>query len=269
MIDTHCHLNIEPLLERTDEVLEAAEQRGVDRLVVIGIDIPTSETAVQLAEKYPQIYAAVGIHPNDCAKAPDNWEKHILDMLEHPRVVAVGETGLDYYWDDAPPDLQQVFFRDQLDLALATGKPVIIHNREADQAVLQQVMEHGNTSGVFHCWPADWKMARPLIEKGYHISFTGTVTFNKNELVQDVAARMPLERLMLETDSPFLTPVPHRGKRPNEPKYLPHIAAKIADLRQLSFEEVAQTTTRNAELFFKLDGHIKSLTAENAEVAKC
>ncbi len=252
MIDTHCHLNIEPLLERADEVLEAAEQQGVNKLVVIGIDIPTSEIAVQLAEKYPQIYAAVGIHPNDCVKAPDNWEKHILDMLEHPRVVAVGETGLDYYWDDSPPDLQKLFFRDHLDLSLATGKPVIIHNREADQDVLQQVLEHWNTRGVFHCWPAGWDMAKPLIEKGYHISFTGTVTFKKNELVQDVAARMPLERLMLETDSPFLTPAPHRGKRPNEPKYLTHIAEKIAELRQTSIEDVVDATTRNAELFFGL-----------------
>ncbi|MEA3288270.1 MAG: TatD family hydrolase [Candidatus Marinimicrobia bacterium] len=252
MIDTHCHLNIEPLLERVDEVLEAAEQQGVGKLVVIGIDIPTSEIAVQLAEKYPQVYAAVGIHPNDCAKAPDNWENYILDMLAHQKVVAVGETGLDYYWDDAPPDLQKVFFRDHLDLALATGKPVIIHNREADQDILQQVMEHGNIRGVFHCWPSGWDLARPLIDKGYHLSFTGTVTFKKNDLVQDVAARIPMDRLMLETDSPFLTPTPHRGKRPNEPKYLIHIAEKIAELRQISLEEVAEATTRNAELFFGL-----------------
>ncbi len=250
MIDTHCHLNIKPLLERTDEVLEAAEQQGIRKLVVIGIDIPTSEIAIQLAEKYPQIYAAAGIHPNDCAQAPDNWENQILDMLAHPKVVAVGETGLDYYWDDAPPDLQKLFFRDHLDLALATGKPAIIHNRDADQDVLQQVLEHGNTRGVFHCWPTGWDIAKPLIDKGYHISFTGTVTFKKNELVQDVAARMPLNRLMLETDSPFLTPAPQRGKRPNEPKYLPHVAHKIAELRQLSFEDIADATTHNAQSFF-------------------
>ena len=250
MIDTHCHLNIEPLLERTEEVLEAAQQQGISKMVVIGIDLPTSEIAVQLAEKYPQIYAAVGVHPNDCIKAPDNWENHILDMLAYPKVVAVGETGLDYYWDDSPPDLQKVFFRDHLDLALATGKPIIIHNREADHDILQQVMEHGNTRGVFHCWPSGWDLARPLVDKGYHISFTGTVTFKKNEAVQDVAARMPLKRLMLETDSPFLTPAPHRGKRPNEPKYLPHVAEKIAGLRGVSVEEIEETTTKNAEVFF-------------------
>jgi len=252
MIDTHCHLNIEPLLERTEEVLDAAQEQGISKMVVVGIDIATSEIAVQLAEKHPQIFAAVGIHPNDCIKAPDNWENHIIDMLSHPKVVAVGETGLDYYWDDSPPDLQKVFFRDHLDLALATGKPVVIHNRDADQDILQQVMEHGNTSGVFHCWPSGWDLARPLIDKGYHISFTGTVTFKKNELVQDVASRMPLNRLMLETDSPFLTPVPHRGKRPNEPKYLPHIAEKIAELRGISIEDVVEATTENAELFFNL-----------------
>ncbi|NQV16098.1 TatD family hydrolase [bacterium] len=249
-IDTHCHLNISPLLERTNEILDAAAIHDIHKIVVVGIDIATSEIAIKLAEQYPQIYAAAGIHPNDCHKAPDNWENHIVDMLAHPRVVAVGETGLDYYWDESPSDLQKIFFRDHLDLSLATGKPVIIHNRNADQDVMQQVLEHGNSKGVFHCWPAGWDIAKPLLDRGYRISFTGTVTFKKNELVQDVAARMPLERLMLETDSPFLTPVPHRGKRPNEPKYIPYIAEKIADLRGTSVEQVAQTTTSNAEAFF-------------------
>jgi len=147
--------------------------------------------------------------------------------------------------------LQKIFFQDHLDLALATGKPIVIHNRDADQDVMQQVLEHGNSRGVFHCWPAGWDIAKPLIDKGYHLSFTGTVTFKKNEMVQDVASRIPLERLMLETDSPFLTPVPHRGKRPNEPKYIPHIAEKIAELRGITVEELARKTTGNAEAFFK------------------
>lgn len=252
LIDTHCHLNIKPLLENTSEVLDAAAAQGVNRLVVIGIDIPTSEIAIRLAEDHPQIFAAAGIHPNDCSKAPGNWENEILDMLAHPRVVAVGETGLDYYWDDSPPDLQKRFFRHHLDLALATGKPAVIHNRDADQDIVQEILEHGNTRGVFHCWPSPWDIAKPLLDKGYHISFTGTVTFKNSDAVQDVAARMPLNRLMLETDSPFLTPVPHRGKRPNEPKYIPHIAEKIAELRNLSVEDIARETTRNAEHFFGL-----------------
>ena len=252
-IDTHCHLNIEPLLDRTKEVLDAAAEQGIQKMVVVGIDLPTSEIAIRLAEDHPQIFAAVGIHPYDCSKAPKNWEKEIVDMLTHPKVVAVGETGLDYYWDDSPPDLQKIFFRDHLDLAMATGKPAIIHNREADQDIVQQILEHGNTRGVFHCWPSPWEIAKPLLDKGYHISFTGTVTFKKNEAVQDVAARMPLERLMLETDSPFLTPVPYRGKRPNEPKYIPHIAEKIASLRGISHNDLAKRTTKTAELFFGFD----------------
>jgi len=251
-IDTHCHLNIDPLLERAADVVDAALEQGLNRMIVIGIDIRTSEIAIELAEKFPQIYAAAGIHPNDCAKAPKNWENVIVDMLAHPKVVAVGETGLDYYWDDAPPDLQKVFFRDHLDLALATGKPAIIHNRDADADIVQQILEHGNTKGVFHCWPSPWNIAQPLLDKGYHISFTGTVTFKKNEAVHDVAVRMPLDRLMLETDSPFLTPVPHRGTRPNEPKFIPHVAAKIAELRNISVEDVAQATTQNAKNFFGL-----------------
>ena len=252
-IDTHCHLNIKPLLERTNEILDAAAEQGIHQMVVVGIDIPSSEIAIRLAEDHPQLFASAGIHPNDCSKAPDDWEKHIVEMLAHPRVVAVGETGLDYYWDDSPAELQKVFFRDHLDLALACGKPIIIHNRSADQDVLQQVMEHGNNKGVFHCWPAGWDMAKPLIEKGYHLSFTGTVTFKKNEIVQDVATRMPLDRLMLETDSPFLTPAPHRGIRPNEPRYIPHIGEKIALLRDISVDEVAKATTRTAEIFFNFD----------------
>jgi len=252
-IDTHCHLNIKPLLENTNAILDAAAEQGVHKMVVVGIDIPTSEIAIRLADDHEQIFASAGIHPNDCIKAPDNWEKELIDMLAHPRVVAVGETGLDYYWDDSPPDLQKRFFRDHLDLSMATGKPAIIHNRDADQDIVQEVLEHGNSRGVFHCWPAPWKIAKPLLEKGYHISFTGTVTFKKNEAVQDVAARMPLERLLLETDSPFLTPVPHRGKRPNEPKYIPHIAAKIAELREIPVAQVAKQTTQNAEIFFGLN----------------
>lgn len=252
-IDTHCHLNIKPLLENTNEILDAAAAAGIHQMVVVGIDLPTSEIAIRLAEDHPQIFATAGIHPNDCTKAPENWDAEIVDMLAHPKVVAVGETGLDYYWDDSPPDLQKIFFRDHLDLAMATGKPAIIHNREADQDIVQQVLEHGNTRGVFHCWPAPWDIAKPLLDKGYHISFTGTVTFKKNEAVQDVAARMPLDRLMLETDSPFLTPVPHRGKRPNEPKYLPHVAEKIGELRSISVDEIAQQTTNNAIRFFGLN----------------
>lgn len=252
-IDTHCHLNIEPLLDRTNEILDAAAEQGIHKMVVVGIDLQSSEIAIHLAEKHPQIFAAAGIHPNDCSRAPKNWEKEIVDMLSHPKVVAVGETGLDYYWDDSPVDVQKRFFRDHLDLALATGKPAIIHNREADQDIVQQILEHGNTRGVFHCWPSPWEIAKPLLDKGYHISFTGTVTFKKNEAVQDVAARMPLNRLMLETDSPFLTPVPHRGKRPNEPKYIPHIAEKIAALRDMDLGLLARTTTNNAEIFFGLN----------------
>ena len=252
-IDTHCHLNIKPLLERTNEILDAAAEQGIHQMVVVGIDIASSEIAIRLAEDHPQLFASAGIHPTDCSKAPDDWEKHIVEMLAHPRVVAVGETGLDYYWDDSSADLQKIFFRDHLDLALDCGKPIIIHNRSADQDVLQLVMEHGNKKGVFHCWPAGWDLAKPLIEKGYHLSFTGTVTFKKNGIVQDVATRMPLDRLMLETDSPFLTPAPHRGIRPNEPKYIPHIAEKIALLRDFSVDEVAKATTRTAEIFFNFD----------------
>lgn len=253
MIDTHCHLNLDSFFPDTDAVIDRAREAGVQKMVVVGIDIESSERALKLAEDNPDIYATAGIHPNDCHKAPRRWEEPILEMLAHPKVVAVGETGLDYYWKDSPHELQKRFFWDHLDLAMATGLPIVIHNRDANEDVRDLVLEHGNSKGVFHCWPAPWDIARPLLEKGYHISFTGTVTFKNNTAVQDVAARMPLERLLLETDSPFLTPVPFRGKKPNEPHYLVHVADHIAELRKIVVEELATQTTINAVDLFGLN----------------
>ena len=250
-VDTHCHLNLGDSFDDVEKVIARALDAGVTRMVVVGIDLETSTEAIRLADRHPEVFATAGIHPNDCSKAPDNWEQEILQMLSHDRVVGVGETGLDYYWDESPPDLQQRFFKDHLDMALASGKPAIIHNRDANEDIRDLILEHWNTRGVFHCWPGPWDIARPLLEKGYHISFTGTVTFKNNHEVMDVATRMPLDRLMLETDSPFLTPVPHRGKKPNEPRYIPHIAEQIARLRDLSIEELATATTANAERFFR------------------
>ena len=173
-------------------------------------------------------------------------------MLKHPKVVAVGETGLDYYWDDAPPAAQQKFLRAHLDLAQSHDLPVVVHNRDADIDTMQILTGHAHQKGVMHCWSAPWEIAQPLLTKGYHISFTGTVTFKKNTMVQEVAEKMPLERLMLETDSPFLTPVPHRGKKPNEPKYIPDIAKFIATLRGISVDALAARSTKAAEAFFRL-----------------
>jgi TatD DNase family protein len=253
LIDTHCHLNLAGFFDDVHDVVQQAIDAGVQRMVVVGIDLETSEQALKLAETYPQVYATAGIHPNDCHKVSGPWEQPILEMLAHSRVVAVGETGLDYYWKDSPPELQKRFFWDHLDLALATGLPLVIHNRDADIDVRDLVLEHGNSKGVFHCWPAGWNIAEPLLDKGYHISFTGTVTFKNNHAVHEVATRMPLDRLMLETDSPFLTPAPHRGKKPNEPRYLPHVAEFIAELRGLPVEKIAKQTTINAERFFGLN----------------
>lgn len=253
-IDTHCHINLETFNDRIDEVLDAAAAAGVERVICIGIDIPTSERAIELAERFPQVYASAGIHPNDCTQPgiPANWEQIIGDMLSHPKVVAVGETGLDYYWDEAPPDQQKIFLRAHLDLAQSTDLPVVLHNRDSDQDMVALLTNHPHTKGVLHCWSAPWEIAQPLLEKGYHISFTGSVTFKKNILVQDVARQMPPDRLMLETDSPFLTPAPFRGKKPNEPKYIPVIARFIAGLRNMPVEVLASATTRTAEKLFRL-----------------
>ncbi|MCF7798054.1 MAG: TatD family hydrolase [Candidatus Marinimicrobia bacterium] len=253
-IDTHCHLNLDTFTHRIDEVLDAAADVGVERVICIGIDIPTSERAIALAETYPQVYAAAGIHPNDCVQPgiPDNWEQIIGEMLNHPKVVAVGETGLDYYWDDAPPEQQQKFLQAHLDLAQSNDLSIVLHNRNSDADMVKLLTSHPHAKGVLHCWSAPWDIASPLLDKGYHISFTGSVTFKKNRLVQEVAQRIPLNRLMLETDSPFLTPAPFRGQKPNEPKYIPAIAQFIADLRGLGIENLARETTRTAEKLFRL-----------------
>jgi TatD DNase family protein len=252
LIDTHCHLNLTDSYDDMNRVIDNAMEAGVSTFIVPGIDIPTSEKAIELADKYDSVYAAVGIHPNDVLKAPKNWLNIIDDMSRHPKVVAIGESGLDFYWDDAPPEIQKTFFLQHLDLAIERHLPIIIHNRDADDMMKDIILSHPNTSGVFHCWPSGWDLADAFLHKGYHISITGTVTFKKNVLVQDVVSRMPLDRLMLETDSPFLTPTPHRGIKPNEPKYLPFVADKVAALRDLSRPDIDDQTSANAQQLFGL-----------------
>jgi len=226
---------------------------GVDKIIVPSVDEKSSLLAIELAERYPQIYAAVGIHPQDAQDYSENRMHLFYDWATHPKVVAIGEIGLDYYRDYNPRDLQIQVFRRFLQLARDVNLPVIIHNREADSdslAIIQN-REFSPVTGVFHCFSSDVSTAFQVLEAGFMISFTGTVTFKRADSA-DVLRELPLARLMIETDSPFLAPVPFRGKR-NEPAFVRYIAEKFSEVKHVPLEDIAKITTENAhQLFQKL-----------------
>ncbi len=252
LIDTHAHLDFNQFDGDRDMVLYRAEENGVRRIITIGIDLATSRKSIELAEQYPMVHAAVGIHPHDVAKASPADLEEIKALLEHPKVVAIGEVGLDFYYHHSPEDVQRKFLKIFLEWSLAGGKPLIIHTRDADAAVLGILRERSRAgwNGVFHCFSGDARMAEKVLEMGFHISFTGNITF-KNSTSAAVMAKVPLERLMVETDCPFMAPVPHRGKR-NEPAYVQLVAQKIAEVKGCAFHTVAAQTTGNAINLFKL-----------------
>jgi len=249
-IDTHAHLQISHFDADRDEVIQRAFDAGVEKIIVVSTDVASSQQSLQLAEKFSGIYAAVGIHPTDCAGATDDDFAMIAELARHPKVVAIGEIGLDFYWKNIPPEIQQRTFVRQLHLAKELEKPVIIHNRDAGAAILQTLQHAGINKlfGVFHCFSENIDYAQRVLALGGYISFTGNLTYKKSTL-PEVAAQVPLERILLETDAPFMTPAPHRGKR-NEPAHTVHIAEKLAEVKKVTFAEVARQTTANAISLF-------------------
>lgn len=250
LVDSHAHLEMKEFDADREEVIKRAVSGGVDFIVTVGTNLNLSVKAAALAEKYEQIYATVGVHPHDVAKA----DHHTLDALKdlvrtRQKIVAYGEIGLDFFRNISPQKKQLDFFGCQLELARELNLPVVIHDREAHRQSLETVRASGVRSGVFHCFSGDYAMARQCLDLGFYISIPGVVTFDKSMTLQDVAARVPLSSLMLETDAPYLAPVPYRGKR-NEPSYVVHTAEKVAALKKISFEEVARTTTANALKLF-------------------
>jgi TatD DNase family protein len=252
LIDTHAHLQLNHFDADRDEVIRRAHEAGVAAIICISTDATSSRAAIALAEKHQHVYAAVGIHPNDCAETSDDDLKQIAELVQHPKVVAIGEIGMDDYWKTVPLPKQAEVFARQLELAAQINKPVIIHNREAGAAIMETLRAQGVTKlvGVFHCFSEDWNYAEQVLSLGCHVSFTGNLTYKKSQL-PEVAKMIPLERIMLETDSPYMTPAPHRGKR-NEPAYTVHIAEKLAEIKGLSFAEVCAATTENAVKLFGL-----------------
>jgi TatD DNase family protein len=255
LIDTHAHLDDERFASDLLAVLERAAAAGLTRILTIGVDALTSAAAVKLAAEHPILAAVVGIQPNHVAEIkPGDWDG-ILDLAKHPRTLAIGETGLDRYWDRAPFPLQEEYFARHLEMARLLDKPVVIHCREAEPDVVRMLkMEfdrHGPIRGVMHSFTGDATTARACLDLGLHISFAGMLTFKNNEALRKVAATVPLDRLLVETDSPYLTPMPFRGKR-NEPAYVVHTAACLAQVLGISAERLAEQTSANARNLFKL-----------------
>ena len=252
IFDTHAHYDDEAFDADREELLASMPENGVGLIVDPGCDLDTSRRAVEIAEQYPHVYAAVGWHPENCAP----YTRESLDTLrawaKDPKVVAIGEIGLDYYWEQNPPrEFQQEVFRDQLALAQELGLPVIVHDRDAHADCLAIVKEFPQVRGVFHCFSGSVEMARELLRRGWYLGFDGPITYKNAVKALDVIAACPADRMLLETDSPYLAPVPNRGKR-NDSRNLPYIAARIAEIKSMTTEEVAEVTLQNGKQLFGL-----------------
>lgn len=250
LIDSHAHIYYRDYADDFEAMLRRAAEAGVGAILVVGTDIESSRESVALAEKYPQLYAAVGIHPHDAGRVTERCYDVIREFAQaSPKVVAIGEIGLDFYRDRSPREVQEAVFRRFLRLAATLGKPVIIHDRDAHERVMTILAEEGTTSGVLHCFSGDSTMAAEAIARGLYISIPGTVTYPANDALRQVVAATSIDRMLVETDCPYLTPVPHRGRR-NEPSYVRLAAERVAEVKGLALADVARITTKNCRDLF-------------------
>ena len=257
LIDSHCHIDGEQFDEDRDQVVRRAREAGVVAMLNIGTGDPHSDDfrrAVAVAEKYENVYASVGVHPHDAKLYDDAAEEHLIELAKSEKVIAWGEIGLDYYYGHSPRDVQRDVFRRQIRTAKELNLPIIIHSRDADDETVEILTEecsYEGFRGIMHCFGGTAAMAEALMPLGFLISFAGNVTFKKADNLRDAARVVPLDRLLIETDCPFLTPVPFRGKR-NEPSFVVHTAQFLADFYGITVDTVAENTTRNFLDFFKL-----------------
>ncbi len=251
MIDTHCHLEMEPFDVDREDVIKRAQEAGLEAIITIGSDFEGNRGGVALAEKYDSVFAAVGMHPHDAKNLTQAAFDQIKIWSAHRKVVAIGEIGLDYHYDHSPREVQRAAFRQQLDFAIETGLPVCVHSREAKEDTLQILKDSGIRQGVMHCFSGDRDMAEEVLAMGFHISIAGPVTFKKASQLREAAKIIPDERLLVETDAPYLAPEPYRGKR-NEPAFVVHTARLLAELRGVSAEDIDRITTTNAKRLFKI-----------------
>ena len=252
LFDTHAHYDSGAFNADRTEVLASLGEQGVELVLNPGCDLDSSRTAVSLADRFPFVYAAVGVHPSDCAGFAQESLDSLRSLAVHPKVRAVGEIGLDYYWkDNPPPEFQQKVFHAQLELAQELDLPVIVHDREAHRDCLEAVKAHPQVTGVYHCYSGSLEDAKTLVKLGWTLSFTGVVTYKNARKSLEIIQWLPMERIMIETDSPYLTPEPFRGKR-NDSGYVYRVAETIAQVKGMDPEEVAERTLENGKRFFRI-----------------
>lgn len=251
LVDSHCHLDFPDFAEERDAIIARARAAGVGRLVTISTRVKQFKQLAEIAEQYEDVFCTVGTHPHSAAEEVDTPPEEIERLAAHPKVVGIGEAGLDYFYDKAPRDVQALVFRNHIRIARETGLPLVIHARDADEdvaAILEEETGKGSFPFVLHCFSSGRRLAERGVALGGYVSFSGILTFKKSEELREIARDLPADRLLVETDAPYLAPVPFRGKR-NEPAYVAHTAFVLADVRGISADEVAQLTTAN---FFRL-----------------
>ena len=252
LFDTHAHMDDRAFREDRDAILEGLAEKGVGLVMNPGCSLESSRNAVALAEKYPFVYAAVGSHPDVADEVNDTVLDEYRKLCKlSDKVKAIGEIGIDYHYEDIPRELQLKAFRMQMELAREVKLPVIVHEREAHDDGMKVVREFPDVTGVFHCYSGSAEMARQLVDKGWYIGFTGVLTFKNARKAIETAQAIPIDRIVLETDCPYMAPVPHRGKR-NDPGYLCHMAEKLAEIRGLSLEEIHQITFENGKRLYRI-----------------
>jgi TatD DNase family protein len=245
-VDSHCHLDSGQFDSDREEVIQRAVDAGIEHMVAIGTGDgpPDLEAGVRLADRHSAFFATVGVHPHDAAKASEDTWKRFVELLKHPKVIAIGEIGLDYHYDFSPRDVQKNVFIQQMRIARDAGKSIVIHTREAWDDTISLLREHWTGTGIMHCFSGGPEEARQALDLGFYLSFGGIVTFPKATQIQEAARMAPRDRILIETDAPYLAPVPKRGKR-NEPAYVVETARKLAELRGESLEDIASTTSAN------------------------
>ena len=254
--DTHAHLDDEQLSAELDHWMKLAKENDVTNITAIATTAATSHACLAVAKKYQGVFASVGIHPNKCQEADDADWAQVCELAGKPEAVAIGETGLDLYWDYCPIETQKIWFKRHIELSQETGKPLVIHMRDCEQEILDALAPFAKLqpiNGIMHSFCGTWETAEQCLEWGMHISFAGMVTFKKSEELREIAAKVPLNRLLVETDSPYLTPHPYRGKRPNHPAMVRHTAQCLADVLGMPVSEFGEATSKNAKRIFNIE----------------
>ena len=254
LLDSHAHLDDKRFDDDRDHIIRNLKSNGVELVINIGADIPSSVKGVSLSEEYENIYATVGVHPHDAKDVDETTIELLRALAKKDKVVGIGEIGLDYHYDNSPRDVQRKWFREQIKLAKELKLPIVVHEREASEDVYNILKEESdeNLTGVIHCFSGSLEMAREYIKMGFYISFAGPVTFKNAKKPKEVASEIPLDKILIETDSPYLTPEPYRGKR-NDPTYVRYVAETIARLKDISYEEIVEATSKNAKKLFGID----------------